>query len=147
MATNLKVCTVDDALKAKLKAFRLRKEKNNAAIVMKIDGKAMTIIEDTSFDEEDLTDCSVDDLVQELPTHLPRYVAYSYCYKHDDGRVSYPLCFFFVSPEGVKPELQMMYAGSKLSLVNEMNFTKVFEFRSVEDLTEEALITKLKFFR
>ncbi len=45
-------------------------------------------------------DCSVDDLVQELPTHLPRYVAYSYCYKHDDGRVSYPLCFFFVSPEG-----------------------------------------------
>ncbi len=27
------------------------------------------------------------------------------------------------------------------------NLQQVFEFRSVEDLTEEALITKLKFFR
>ncbi len=57
----------------------------------------------------------------------------------------------------------MMYAGSKLTIVNKIGFTKVssisswlflsvhlsiqvFEFRSVEELTEEALIKKLKFF-
>ena len=70
-------------------------------------------------------DISLDDLAEQLPAHQPRYVAYSYCCTHDDGRVSYPLCFIFVSPAGCKPELQMMYAGSKLSVVQEGEFTKV----------------------
>lgn len=46
-------------------------------------------------------DISLEDLAQQLPEHQPRYIAYSYCYKHDDGRKSYPLCFIFVSPEGM----------------------------------------------
>ena len=37
-------------------------------------------------------DISPDDLGELLPAHLPRYIAYSYCFKHDDGRTSYPLC-------------------------------------------------------
>ena len=32
---------------------------------------------------------------------------YSYAYSHDDGRISYPLCFISVSPQGCKPELQV----------------------------------------
>ena len=28
------------------------------------------------------------------------YVLYSYVLKHDDGRVSYPLVFIFISPQG-----------------------------------------------
>lgn len=67
----------------------------------------------------------MDDLREELPAHQPRFVAYSYCLKHDDGRISYPLCFIFISPSGCKPEMQMMYAGSKLSLVNAGGFSKV----------------------
>lgn len=43
-----------------------------------------------------------------------------------------------------KPELQMMYAGSKLSLVKEAELTKVFEIRCLEELTEEWLNSKLK---
>lgn len=30
----------------------------------------------------------------------PTFIAYSYKYTHDDGRVSYPLCFIFSSPVG-----------------------------------------------
>lgn len=30
------------------------------------------------------------------------FVVYSYKYEHDDGRVSYPLCFIFSSPVGKK---------------------------------------------
>ena len=41
-------------------------------------------------------------------------------------------------------ELQMMYAGSKLSLVKEAGITKVFEFRDLEDFTEEWLIEQLQ---
>ncbi|CAN0407589.1 unnamed protein product [Lampetra planeri] len=48
---------------------------------------------------------------------------------------------------GCKPEQQMMYAGSKNTLVQTAELTKVFEIRSVEELTEEWLQDKLKFFR
>lgn len=33
------------------------------------------------------------------------FVVYSYKYQHDDGRVSYPLCFIFSSPVGKKKNL------------------------------------------
>ena len=41
-----------------------------------------------------------EELVEALPAHNPRYVAYSYCFKHDDGRTSYPLIFIYFSPLG-----------------------------------------------
>lgn len=42
----------------------------------------------------------MEDLQEELPTSQPRFVVYSYCYNHEDGRQSYPLCFIFVTPQG-----------------------------------------------
>lgn len=114
---------------------------------MKINMESVTIILDDDFEEDELEDVNIDDLQELLPTHHPRYLALSYCLKHDDGRISYPLCLIFISPSGCKPEMQMMYAGSKLSLVNAGGFTKVFEIRNPEELTEEWLVEKLKFFR
>jgi hypothetical protein len=37
----------------------------------------------------------------------------------------------------------MMYAGSKLSLEQEVEMTKTFEIRELEELTEEWLQSKL----
>lgn len=90
---------------------------------------------------------SIDDLRDELPSQQPRYVLLSYVLAHDDGRKSFPLCFIFISPQGCKPELQMMYSGSKKHLEKDIGATKIFELRSVEELTEEWLVEKLKFFR
>ena len=59
-----------------------------------------------------MQDISLEDLAAELPAHQPRYIAYSYCYKHDDGRTSYPLCFIFVSPLGMGVCSQGVRAGS-----------------------------------
>ena len=53
-----------------------------------------------------MQDVSPEELVEALPAHNPRYVAYSYCYKHDDGRTSYPLIFIYFSPLG-KPKRNM----------------------------------------
>jgi predicted DNA-binding protein len=142
MAAELKICDIDPELKERLKKFRFRKEKTNAAIIMKIIAEEQKIVLDEEFD-----DVSLEDVAAELPERQPRYCAYSYAYKHDDGRVSYPLCFIFVSPEGCKPEIQMMYAGSKNALVKMGQFTKVFETRNVEELTEDWLKEKLGFFR
>uniref|UniRef100_A0A3B4GHU0 Glia maturation factor n=2 Tax=Haplochromini TaxID=319058 RepID=A0A3B4GHU0_9CICH len=117
------------------KKFRFRKETSNAAILMKIDmAKQLVIL------EEEYDDISMDDLRNELPERHYKYV-------HDDGRVSYPLCFIFSSPVGCKPEQQMMYAGSKNRLVQTAELTKVFETRNPDDLTEEWLKSHLSFFR
>lgn len=77
------------------------------------------------------------------------FIIYSYKYQHDDGRISYPLCFIFSSPAGknmlpasfctcaaslcltgvfpagCRPDQQMMYAGSKIKLVHTIQLSKV----------------------
>ncbi|KAM6917909.1 glia maturation factor beta [Lycodopsis pacificus] len=141
MSVSLVVCDVDEDLVQKVKKFRLQKDSYNAAIVMKIDkDKQLVILEDEHVD------ISIDDLRDILPERQPRFVVYSYKYHHDDGRVSYPLCFIFSSPVGCKPEQQMMYAGSKTQLVQTVGMSKVFEIRNTEDLTEEWLKEKLVIF-
>lgn len=141
MSESLVVCDVAEDLVEKLRKFRFRRETNNAAIIMKIDKDKSLVVLD-----EELEGISPDELKDELPERQPRFIVYSYKYQHDDGRVSYPLCFIFSSPVGCKPEQQMMYAGSKNKLVQTAELTKVFEIRNTEDLTEEWLREKLGFF-
>lgn len=50
---------------------------------------------------------------------------YSYVYKHDDGRVSYPLCFIYYCPEGCNPVTTMLYAGSRNSVLAASGVGKV----------------------
>ncbi|XP_012932799.1 glia maturation factor gamma isoform X3 [Heterocephalus glaber] len=154
---SLVVCEVDPELKEKLRKFRFRKETDNAAIIMKVDkDRQMVVLEE---ELQVVTCCllsyvyfwpqniSPEELKLELPERQPRFVVYSYKYVHEDGRVSYPLCFIFSSPVGCKPEQQMMYAGSKNRLVQTAELTKVFEIRTTDDLTEAWLQEKLSFFR
>ncbi|XP_053330156.1 glia maturation factor gamma [Spea bombifrons] len=142
MSDSLVVCDVDPDLKEKLRKFRFRKETNNAALLLKIDRERQLVEL-----EEEFQDISPDDLQNELPEPLRRFLVYSYKYEHEDGRVSYPLCLIFSSPVGCKPEQQMMYAGSKNRLVQIGELTKVFEIRNTSDLTEEWLKERLAFFR
>uniref|UniRef100_A0A3Q2HNJ9 Glia maturation factor gamma n=3 Tax=Laurasiatheria TaxID=314145 RepID=A0A3Q2HNJ9_HORSE len=139
---SLVVCEVDPELKEKLRKFRFRKETDNAAIIMKVDKDRQMVVL-----EEEFQNISPEELKMELPERQPRFVVYSYKYVHEDGRVSYPLCFIFSSPVGCKPEQQMMYAGSKNRLVQTAELTKVFEIRTTDDLTEAWLQEKLSFFR
>lgn len=81
---------------------------------------------------------------EHLPSHQPRFLVLSCKVTHSTtNRVSFPLCFIFISPRDANPELQMMYAGSKLSLQKELNITKAFEIRELEEFTEEWLMSKL----
>ncbi|KAM9318208.1 glia maturation factor gamma [Pholidichthys leucotaenia] len=142
MSGSLVVCEVDESLKEKLKKFRFRNDTSNAAILIKIDMEKQLVI----FEEE-YENISLEELREELPERQPRFIVYSYKYIHADGRVSYPLCFIFCTPEGCKPEQTMMYAGSKNRLVQAAELTKVFEIRQKDDLTEEWLKNHLAFFR
>ncbi|XP_069909745.1 glia maturation factor beta isoform X3 [Oryctolagus cuniculus] len=139
MSESLVVCDVAEDLVEKLRKFRFRKETNNAAIIMKIDKDKRLVVLD-----EELEVCKMKSM--NFFNLRKTFIVYSYKYQHDDGRVSYPLCFIFSSPVGCKPEQQMMYAGSKNKLVQTAELTKVFEIRNTEDLTEEWLREKLGFF-
>ncbi|KAK2149314.1 hypothetical protein LSH36_455g03000 [Paralvinella palmiformis] len=126
---------------------RIIREEQMGSIVkynnkVKVDMSSQMLIVDEEFE-----DVTLEDIQNELPASQPRFLVYSYCHEHDDGRKSYPLCFIFITPAGCKPEQQMAYAGSKLSLVKEAELTKVFEVRNPEDLTDDWLKEKVKFFR
>jgi predicted DNA-binding protein len=68
MAAELKICDIDPELKERLKKFRFRKEKTNAAIIMKIIAEEQKIVLDEEFD-----DVSLEDVAAELPERQPRY--------------------------------------------------------------------------
>ncbi|XP_041351817.1 glia maturation factor beta-like isoform X2 [Gigantopelta aegis] len=142
MAQSLQICSIDPDVKEKLKKFKFRKEKTIAAIILKIDPEKLTVIIDEEYE-----DCTIDEVQGELSSSQPRYAVISYINTHSDGRVSYPLIFIFCSPLGCKPEFQMMYAGSKLAVVDAAKATKVFDIRNPEDLTEEFIKEKLQFFK
>jgi Cofilin/tropomyosin-type actin-binding protein len=50
--------------------------------------------------DEVLEGISVDELRESLPSHQPRYVIYSYKMEHSDGRISFPMCFIYITPRG-----------------------------------------------
>ena len=51
-------------------------------------------------------------VAEELPEFSPRYVAYSYCHDHGDGRKSFPLCFIYYCPSGKNGEQYLRYASA-----------------------------------
>ncbi|GFG38959.1 hypothetical protein Cfor_12564 [Coptotermes formosanus] len=135
---NVKVCDIDDDVKDALKKFRFRKNDTNAALIMKVDREKQKICVDNL-----LEDVSVDDLRESLPGHQPRFVVYSYRMEHADGRISYPMCFIYITPRDSQMELQIMYAGTKLALQKEADLTRVYEVRELDELTEQWLQEKL----
>lgn len=138
MSADMKICSIDPDLQADMSKFRMRKEKTVAAKIMKIDAAKCTVILDEEYE-----DTTIDELREELPQQ-PRYIALSYVRNHDDGRVSYPLIFFYISPPGCNPGQHMMYAGSKTNVEKTLGFTKVIELRSPEDFTEDVILEYLK---
>lgn len=86
---------------------------------------------------------TIDELQEALPSHQPRYIILSYKHVHDDGRISFPLCFIYYTPQDSHMELQVMYAGSKIALQRDLQLTKTYEIRELEELTEEWLLEKL----
>uniref|UniRef100_A0A0K0CXI8 ADF-H domain-containing protein n=1 Tax=Angiostrongylus cantonensis TaxID=6313 RepID=A0A0K0CXI8_ANGCA len=94
----------------------------NYFLIVKVDRDTQQIILDSSLEE-----CSIEEIRKEL-SQQPRFVLISYVLRHADGRLSYPMCLVFYSPEGCSPELQMMYAGSKENVVQECEVTNVSNY-------------------
>ena len=109
------------------------------SFLVKVDREKQLVVLDDMID-----DISVEELQDQLPGHQPRYVIYTYKMVHDDSRISYPMCFIFYTPRDSQIELQMMYACTKSALQREVDLTRVYEIRELDELTEEWLREKLK---
>ncbi|KAF2893665.1 hypothetical protein ILUMI_12520 [Ignelater luminosus] len=138
MSNSVNICSIVEDVKKALEEFRFRKSDNTSALILKVDREKQEIIID-----EIVEDITIEDLQETLPSHQPRYVVLSYKRNHDDGRISFPLCFIFYTPRDSHAELQMMYAGSKMSIQREFQLTRAYEVRELEELTEEWLLGKL----
>ncbi|XP_015594336.1 glia maturation factor beta [Cephus cinctus] len=132
--TSVKICDIGDDVKDALKAFRFRKSQKNAALILKVNKEKQRICID-----EQIEDIEIDQLQDCIPAHQPRYIVYSYRMKHQDGRISYPMCFIFYTPRDIQMELQVLYASMKLILQKEAELTRVYEVRELEELTEDWL--------
>ncbi|XP_004349353.1 hypothetical protein CAOG_02603 [Capsaspora owczarzaki ATCC 30864] len=140
--TDINVCDIDPSAIDKIKKFRFRKAKNTGALILKIVPEELKCVI-----EQELDDTSLAELANELPDSFPRYVVFSTVHTHPDGRISYPLMLIYISPAGTKPDLHMMYSGTKTELVRLSGITKVFEVRSTEELDDEWLEEKMAFFK
>ncbi|CAI4228031.1 unnamed protein product [Auanema sp. JU1783] len=138
MSASLQICAIPSELKERLKEFRFSKSQVMNALIVKIDKESQQMVL-----EEHLEDCELDDITNELPQQQPRYLLLSFARKHSDGRVSYPMCLIFYSPPGCSPDQQMLYAGSRNTLVQECELTKNFEIRDIEELTQEYIDSKI----
>ncbi|XP_043271293.1 glia maturation factor beta [Venturia canescens] len=136
--TSINTCDIDENVKTSLKEFRFRKSQKNAALILKVDRPKQMICLD-----EIIEDVQIEDLQERIPSHEPRYIVYSYKMHHTDGRISYPMCFIFYTPQGIQMELQVLYASMKLVLQKQAELTRCYEVRELEELTEEWLKAKL----
>lgn len=121
MTDALKICEIAADLKDELERFRFSRKRSTNALILKIDPVKQLIILD-----QKLEDCDPDMICDELPVQQPRYIVISYERVHDDGRLSYPLSLVFYSPSGCKPQLRMMYAGSRNNLARKCELNRVF---------------------
>jgi len=109
---------------------------------MKINPSALEVVVD-----EILENVSISEVADNLPESSPRYIAYSYKWTHEDGRVSFPLVFIFYCPKGINTKLNILYASTKPVLTETLQVQKLFSVATTDELTEDWLKDKLGFFK
>uniref|UniRef100_A0A8R1HZ77 ADF-H domain-containing protein n=2 Tax=Caenorhabditis japonica TaxID=281687 RepID=A0A8R1HZ77_CAEJA len=137
MASSLAICSIPDDVKGVLKRFRFAKNQGMSALIFKIGRETHKLECEHQWD-----DCTLEELKDELPSQQPRFVLISWCKKHADERISYPMLFVYYCPNGSSPELQMMYAGSRNHIVNECSVSKNIEVRDIDELDDDLLDSK-----
>ncbi|KAF9952514.1 hypothetical protein BGZ65_005217 [Modicella reniformis] len=78
-----------------------------------------------------------------VPDSAPRYIILSIKLDHNDGRVSYPMVFLYYAPKSVRPELNMLYAGTKAHFNRTTKAVKALDVEDDEVLNVEWLRNSL----
>merc|ERR1712194_92765 len=136
--SSLQVATLDPSIEEAAKKIRFNKDKRSHAVIIKIKSKDRAVIID-----QELEDVTMEDIVEELPEHQPRFIMFTFPFAHGDDRVSYPLAFIYVAPENAKLDLQMMYSGSLNEVAALLHTGKQYQVRHVDELSTPWLIKEM----
>eukprot|EP01111_Echinosteliopsis_oligospora_P011009 TRINITY_DN352_c0_g1_i1.p1 TRINITY_DN352_c0_g1~~TRINITY_DN352_c0_g1_i1.p1 ORF type:complete len:143 (+),score=38.21 TRINITY_DN352_c0_g1_i1:71-499(+) len=137
-------CDIPAVLLEEFKKFRISKDCENSAFIMKVDLKSdppAVVLEEIQ------TQVKIEDVASDLSESQPRYLVYSYKYTRADGRTSFPLMFIFYCPRELHPRTAMIYSSTKTPLINKLEITKVWDVQSADALTEAELLEKLAFWK
>mmetsp|Transcript_16948 Transcript_16948/g.29326 ORF Transcript_16948/g.29326 Transcript_16948/m.29326 type:complete len:138 (-) Transcript_16948:71-484(-) len=135
-----KTCTIGDEIVEAFNKFKTAKTKETSAMILKINVKELKVEIQETFDDN----ADYEDIQDELPSSVPRYIIVSQKHVRDDGRITYPLLFIYYVPTAIKPELAMLYSSTKHELGVKISVNKTFEVRDADQLTEEWVLKKLK---
>ncbi|KAF0986619.1 hypothetical protein HZS_5121 [Henneguya salminicola] len=139
MSQIINMCDINEDVKTQLQRFRIKKVKETAAIIMKIN------MEKRELEiEEEIENASIEDLAEMIPQRQHRYIGLIFKHPKDDGRITYPLVLIFSSPAGTKMEHQMMYANTANQVMSAGGFTIQFWLADTEDLTTSWLTEQMK---
>uniref|UniRef100_A0A7S3D584 ADF-H domain-containing protein n=1 Tax=Palpitomonas bilix TaxID=652834 RepID=A0A7S3D584_9EUKA len=126
---------VDEEVLAVWKKFRT-KQKTTSAMIMKLNKEGSKIVLD-----ELMEDTTCEDVAEELPESVPRYLIFSYRLERDDdvGRITFPLAFVYYMPENCNDRQRMLYSRPTKLLSDTLGLSKIFSCVDAEDLTSEWL--------
>ena len=132
---------VNEDLQTLVKKFRFRRSKDIALLMLKITREAPYTLElDETFEEID----DISEIAEELPDFHARYLVLSYKIEHDDGRVQYPLCLVFWSPQGADAKGLMLYTSMRNEVCKLIGVDTVFELQESEELDHDWVLEQLK---
>ncbi|KAI5858624.1 hypothetical protein BZA05DRAFT_381936 [Tricharina praecox] len=130
MASEARLYQFSPETTARLRKFRLTtsRAKTPQAIILSIDKKTYEVVP-----AADVL-VSLEDVVDELPEHAPRFVLLSYPITLKDGRSAVPYVMLSWMPVTVGSELRMMYAGAKELVRNTAEVGKVIDVAEEEEV-------------
>jgi len=67
------ICDICSDAKSEIQKFRFKKSTTNCALILKIDREKKLVVVD-----EEIDNVTLEELQDQLPSHQPRYVIYSY---------------------------------------------------------------------
>ncbi|CAK9301373.1 unnamed protein product [Gordionus sp. m RMFG-2023] len=135
---NSEDCTLDKALNEKINKLCSETKPQISALILKIDKNKKLIILD-----QELINCSIDDIKDTLSETLPRYIIMSYILDYPDGRKGFPVFLLFVSPSGIKMELSVQYSYNLKTVSALGKFTRVITLCNIDDFSKEWLDKEL----
>ncbi|KAJ5067971.1 hypothetical protein M0811_09340 [Anaeramoeba ignava] len=140
------ICELSEDFRDQYKTLSFGKQEINTALILKIDMKTKEVIVDKK-----LSETTIEEIAEELPSAAPRYIVYSYKHVHDVSdaysRFSIPIIFIFYCPPGLNTYTNMIYTSTKITIMDEIKSVHVYDVQETSVLTSDWLKEKLKGYR
>jgi hypothetical protein len=131
--------TIDVGPEARQAFQKLRTSRTpNCAFILRTDPDSLKVSVEHEFPEGK----ALDNLATLLPVSEPRFIVLMPERVHADERKSYPLVLICYIPQGLSPQVNIVYSNTRTTLVKEFQLNLVWEVKKKLQLGDEELIEK-----